>query len=137
MRAHAGPEDTIYVHASIEEAAKLYFRILRWDPQDVRYGNTGWGCCRRSSEPKPLGTGAQRAYVLRDFERVMAERQFKKVWLVYTGRESHWEDLGRNEPAIIAGYLDSTACRKDTEQHFAYEIVQEFDCAGATFGVIN
>jgi hypothetical protein len=67
---------------------------------------------------------AQRDYVLHDFERFMAERTSEKFWLVFTGLNSHWGYLGRNQPEIIERYLDDIGCRKAIEQHLANETVK-------------
>jgi hypothetical protein len=137
VRSHAAPEDTIYVHASIEEPAKLYFRILQWNPRDLRYGNTGRPCCTRTPEPTLLEPTSQRQYVLRDFEQVMSEKRVGRLWLISTGRNGHWGYLGRNELEIIEQYLTSSGCRKDSEQYFAYETVEEFSCADSRLRVAN
>jgi hypothetical protein len=137
LRSHAASEDTIYVHASIEEAAKLYFRIMQWNPRDLRYGDTGRPCCTRTPEPTLLEPTSQRQYVLHDFEQVMSEKRVGRLWLIATGRTGHWGYLGRNELEIIEQYLTSNGCRKDSEQYFAYETVQDFSCADSRLRVAN
>jgi 4-amino-4-deoxy-L-arabinose transferase-like glycosyltransferase len=127
LRSHFVPEDTIYIHASIAEPAKLYFRILHWDPSDVRYGNTGWGCCKRNPEPQ-IDVNSQRDYVIRDFERVLGERRPGRLWLLFTGRDGHWGEIGRDEPRMIATYLYGIDCQKELEKRFANEVLDEFAC---------
>jgi len=128
LRSHLAPQDTIYVHASIAEPAKLYLRILHWEPSDLRYGNTGWGCCPRHPEPGPEDENSKRDYVIRDFERVMGQKRSGRIWLVFTARAEHWSDLGRDEPQIIANYLHGIGCRSQSEKRFAYEALDEFVC---------
>jgi len=128
LRLHTAPGDTIYIHASIAEPAKLYFRILNWDPADVRYGNTGWVCCTRSPEPRLDDVNSKRDYVVRDFERVMGEERPGRLWLVFTAREEHWGYLGRDETQIIARYLYGIGCQKELEKRFANEALGEFEC---------
>lgn len=128
LKSQVAPQDAIYVHASIEEAAKLYFRILRWNPADVRYGNTGWGCCTRSPEPQPDDAISKRDYVVRDFEKTLGRTRPERVWLVFTGRDGVWSELGRDEPQIIASYLHAIGCQKELEKRFAKEVVDEFGC---------
>ncbi|MGO9087242.1 MAG: glycosyltransferase family 39 protein [Terriglobales bacterium] len=128
LRSHAAPDDTIYIHASIAEPAKLYFRILRWNPPDVRYGNTGWGCCPRNPEPRPDAASSKRDYVVQDFERVMEGKRAERLWLVFTARNGHWGEVGRDEPQIIASYLYGIGCRKEQEARFANEALDEFGC---------
>lgn len=137
LRSRVAEGDTVYVHASIEEPVKLYFRVFRWIPADVRYGNTGHPCCTRNNEPSLPEADAQREYVLRDFEHVLSAKPVTRLWLVSTGRNGHWEELGRNELEMIDQYLAAGGCRKDGEEHFAYEIVQAFDCAPPDFNVAN
>ena len=128
LRSHFAPEDSIYIHASIAEPAKLYFRILQWDPGDVRYGNTGWDCCPRDPEPQPDSTVSKNEYVVRDFSKVFGERRAGRLWLLYTARSGYWDALGRDEPQIIADYLQRVGCRKELEAHFTNESLQEFWC---------
>jgi len=128
LKSHATPEDTIYIHASIAEPAKLYFRILRWNPADVRYGHTGWGCCPRSPDPRSDDVKSNRGYVVQDFERVLGGRRPERLWLVFTARNGHWSELGRDEPQIIASYLYGIGCRRKQDSRFANEAVDEFGC---------
>jgi hypothetical protein len=128
VRSHGDLQDTIYVHASVEETAKFYFRLMRWSPPDVRYGNTGWGCCTRVPESLPKDTHAKNDYVIGDFERVMLKGRPRRIWLIFTGLDGYWGGIGRNEPQIIAGYLFGIGCQKELETSFAKEEVQEFEC---------
>src|SRR5271157_6048113 len=128
LRSHAAPEDTIYIHASIAEPAKLYFRILRWNPSDVRYGNTGSECCPRSPAPRPDAVSSPRDYVVQDFERVIGGDRLGRLWIVFTARNGHWGEVGRDEPQIIASYLYGIGCRKELEARFANEALDEFGC---------
>jgi len=123
LKSQVASRDTIYVHASIAESAKLYFRILRWEPGDVRYGNTGWGCCTRIPEPRPVDA---RDYVVRDFERILGKTGPQRLWLVFTGRDGHWGEIGRDERQIIGSYLEGIGYQKHLEQRFANETVEEF-----------
>jgi hypothetical protein len=127
IKSHMSTGDTIYVHASVEEAAKLYFRILKWNTADVRYGNTGWGCCKRIQEQRPMDTNAIRPYVIRDFERATQNRS-DNLWLLFTGRDDGWPMFEKDEPQIIAGYLSGIGCQKQIDKRFANEVVYEFGC---------
>jgi 4-amino-4-deoxy-L-arabinose transferase-like glycosyltransferase len=128
IKSHMEPEDTIYVHASIEEPAKLYFQILHWHPSDVRYGNTGWGCCKRNPEQRPADMNSVRDYVIGDFERVMQKKASGRLWLIFTGRDDGWPNFEREEPQIIAAYLYRNGCRKQLDKRFANEVVNQFVC---------
>ena len=128
LRSHIAPEDTIYIHASIAEPAKLYFRILRWDPPNVRYGNTGWGCCPRNPEARPDDRSSTYNYVVRDFSTVIGENRVERLWLLYTARSGHWLELGLDEPQVIANYLYGKGCRKEMDRRFANEDLEEFGC---------
>lgn len=132
IRSHMEPEDTIYVHASIEEPVKLYLQILGWHAMDVRYGNTGWGCCKRIPEQRPTDTSLIRGYVISDFERVMQNRGLGRLWLIFTGRDDGWPTLGNEEPQMIAAYLNEIGCRKQIDKRFANEVVNQFVCQTST-----
>lgn len=131
LRAKASPEDTIYVHASIEEPAKLYFRLLKWSPPDLRFGKTGRVCCTRTPEPVLMSSASRQEYVLHDFERVISEKPVVRLWLLSTGRQNHWGYLDRNELEIIDRRLVEIGCQKVSEKHFAFETLQQFGCAEA------
>lgn len=132
LRSQGAQEDTIYVHASVEETVKLYFQIMRWTPLDVRYGNTGWACCTRIPEPRLDDISAKNDYVVHDFERVMRKGKPRRIWLIFTGLDGYWDGLGRDEPHIITDYLNGAGCRKELEKPFAKEEVEEFACSPVT-----
>jgi 4-amino-4-deoxy-L-arabinose transferase-like glycosyltransferase len=127
IKSQMAPEDTIYVHASIEEAAKLYFQILKWHPADVRFGDTGWGCCKRIPEQKPADTNSIRNYVITDFERA-TQKGSDNLWLLFAGRDDGWPMLGQDERQIIVSYLSAIGCRKQIDKRFANEVVYEYTC---------
>lgn len=129
IRSNVQAADTIYVHASVEEAARLYFKVLRWNTAEVRYGQTGFPCCKRRVEPRPKGEVEQCAYIISDFNRVMAGRLQGDLWLVFTARSEHWEYLNLNEGAIIQQRLHEIGCTRQREQYFENEVVYQYRCS--------
>jgi len=128
LRSSVQAADTIYVHASVEEAARLYFKMLRWNTAQVRYGNTGLPCCKRQREVRPQDSVVLRAYVVRGFENAMTGRTPGSVWLVYTARAEHWRYLNLNEASIIQDRLQEAGCTKQHEQYFENEVVDKYKC---------
>ena len=119
----------MYVHASVVEPVKLYLKILPWNHKPAfRFGNTGWPCCTRIAEPVLSGATAQRAYVLTDFDGQVGSPTPERLWLIFTGRDSHWADIGRDESQIIEQHLYERGCQREREMRFAYEQVELFGC---------
>lgn len=129
LKSTASPDDAIYVHASLAEPAKLYFKMLGWDPQHVYFGKTGWPCCTRQIE-KSLNTSPEASsYVIHDLENgKVASAEYRDVWLMFTGREDHWRGLGRDERVITANYLRNQQCREELDQLFTNVELMEFGC---------
>lgn len=126
--------DTLYVHASVEEPARLYFRMLHWDNAPVLYGHTGWPCCKRTAEARPQDPMQERAYVLKDFDNVIKTRRDGDLWLVFTELAKRWAWVHVDELTIITNRLNEIGCRKELERHFRsdLEVVEKFRCPGPT-----
>ncbi len=132
LKSQVEPADTIYVHASVEEAARLYFKMLHWDTAQVRYGTTGLPCCKRQPELRPQNSVSLRAYVANSFESTLMGRIPGTVWLVFTAREEHWRYLNLNEATIIQGWLQQSGCTEQLEQYFENELVEKYHCVNTS-----
>jgi hypothetical protein len=82
----------------------------------------------RGNYLKPVYPVSIRDYVITDFERVMHKSREGRLWLIFTGRDDGWPNLEREEPQMIAAYLNRIGCRKEGEQRFAKEVVNQFVC---------
>lgn len=130
LKSGAAPDDLIYVHLSLAEPAKLYFKIERWYPQHVYFGNTGWPCCTRQIEKRFENLAEANSYVIQDVQSGgVASSAYRNVWLMFTARPDHWGDLGRDERQIIADYLRQQGCREELDQHFTNVELMEFGCS--------
>ncbi len=133
LKSGARPDDLVYVHASLAEPAKLYFKISRWDPQHVYFGNTGWPCCTRQIEKRFNNPNEASSYVIHDVEHGgVSSSAYRNVWLMFTGRPEHWSDLGRDERQIIASYLRQENCREELDQNFTNVELIEFGCSASS-----
>jgi len=123
--------DVLYVHALAEEPALLYFRMLRWQDAPVRYGSTGWPCCKRFVEERPRDPMQLREYVARGFDSAVGPIREGDLWLLFVTAPALRADL-REEPAIIDDRLTGAGCTKELERRFDSDLVQEFQCSGPT-----
>lgn len=130
LRSMAAPDDMVYIHSSLAEPAKLYFKILGWDPQHIYFGKTGWPCCTRQVEKTFTDSAEASSYVIRDLENGrVASAGYRDVWLMFTGREEHWRGLRRDEREIAANYLKGQQCREELDRHFTNVELMEFGCS--------
>lgn len=130
LKSLSAPDDVVYVHASLAEPAKLYFKMLGWGPQHVYFGKTGWPCCTRQIERVFDDPAEARSYVIRDLENGrIASAEYRDVWLVFTGREEHWRGLRRDEREIAMIYLKGQQCREELDRYFTNVEIMEFGCS--------
>lgn len=132
LRSNVQAGDTLYIHASVEEAARLYFRLLHWDVTHVRYGQTGLPCCKRKLEERPRDPTALRTYITQNFENTATTPLPETLWLVFTGRAEHWQYLNVREDLIIKDRLHELGCSKQFEQNFENEVIDKYSCLKLT-----
>ena len=128
LRTNVQGGDTIYIHASVEEAARLYFTMLRWAPLDVRYGHTGLPCCKRQLEQRPNDSADLRSYITQSFDHTLTSPLPAKLWLVFTARAEHWQYLNVRENVVIQDRLSELGCTKQLEQNFENEVIDKYSC---------
>lgn len=125
LHAHVAPEDFLWVHASCSEAFKLYTRMSRWQDAPAHYGHTGWPCCARGiSNTKDTSS---EALVRSDFGSALPGNFSGRVWLLYTTRPEHWDDLA-DEPHIMQTILRERGCTESPTPTFINVRVGSFDC---------
>lgn len=129
LKSEARPDDIVYIHTSLAEPAKVYFKILAWSPPNLYFGKTGWPCCTRQIEIHPGNAVLENTYVDRDIQNGLLNTGHKHLWLVFTSREQHWRHIGRDERQIITGYLRQRGCQQELEQHFTNVEAMKFACA--------
>lgn len=125
LKSHVVPGDLVYVHASASETSRLYLRMLGWQPAGLTYGHTGYPCCTRNSQDYFVPDELQ---YREDFDNAILNAHPKRLWLVFTGRESQWEYLHRDEPQILINRLSGVGCSGELTLAFTNEVVNEFNC---------
>jgi hypothetical protein len=126
LKSHVAADDLVYVHASASETSKLYFRMLRWEPQRLSYGHTGYPCCTRLGGLATAPPDENR--FKQDFDNVIRKAGAKNLWLVFTGRDEHWGYLHRNEEQILTGRLKAVGCGNGVRINFTEEVLYEYTC---------
>lgn len=138
LKSHEGPNDIVYIHASLIEPAKLYFKMLGWTPQHVYFGQTAFPCCTRKVEPVLTGAEAERAYVASDLQKGDVDSgRYANAWLLFTARKQHWGSINRDERQIIANYLQQRGCREKLRKSFTNVELMEFTCALGASGSVK
>jgi hypothetical protein len=129
LRSELKDDDLLYIHASLTEPAKLYFKILQWDPAHVYFGRTGWPCCTRKVEMRFNRPALADSYVIEDAQKAgLDSAEFKNSWLAFTARDQHWQSLGRDERQIMATYLRQRGCRQVLDEQFTNVELMKFAC---------
>jgi hypothetical protein len=120
--------DLVYVHAWEEEPARLYVRILHWEEAPVRYGHTGYPCCKRVGESRPTSVASEREYVLNDFRKVIGQKPDGNLWLVLPEPFPGWGRAVTDEPRVIIASMKASGCRQELMKRFESVDVYEFNC---------
>jgi hypothetical protein len=126
LRSRVQRGDLLWVHASCSEAFKLYTRMMEWRDAPAQFGDTGWPCCPRGI---PVVEGATtEADVRRDINSGVPASFSGRVWLLYTGRNSHWKFIGADEPKILDDVFRQRGCSQTPTPAFHNIVVNSFDC---------
>jgi hypothetical protein len=121
-------EDLVYLHPTVVEQAKLYFRIEDWRPARVTVGLGSWPCCAKRQEYVHRSPGSEP--VVDDFLHHATANPTGLVWLVYTTREAHWEAMRVDEPGAILAALPGAGCRVTDRADFTGMAVRQIECEG-------
>lgn len=117
--------DFVFVHASSEEALRLYARMYEWRlSSNVRFGNTGWPCCIRSEK----STRSTPEEALQDFISNIPAQNSGQAWLLATQRKGHWDLVGFDESAMIASVFISAGCEDRPVEPFIGVRLRHFVC---------
>jgi hypothetical protein len=128
LESDVKPDDSVYIHASLEESMKLYFKILQWSPPHLYFGDTGWPCCTRKSEIQLADAGLEKQHIINDFQKGRPTADHRNSWLVFTSSEGHWNNLGRDERQIITSYMREQGCRQESEKDLTNVQLMKFVC---------
>ena len=109
LKANATRVDLVYAHASIAEPARLYVRMLHWSAPRIVYGDAGGPCCTR--HPEVSGAPSDTATLQDEMRYLLDQGHGRTVWLLSTGRTEHWQELRRNDPALMIAGLSAAGCR--------------------------
>jgi hypothetical protein len=107
LREKMAPGDLLLAHASVRQGLELYMDIEDWHPT-VRYGNTGWPCCARGRFTAPRGS--TEVSVRRDLNHKIPRGTRGHIWLLYTGRPTHWDYAGVREGDLWRRLLGERGC---------------------------
>jgi hypothetical protein len=102
------PKDLLLVHPSVGETFRLYAAMDDWNAPPVIYGDTGWPCCPRGKDARPLSSTTEA--VVRDLQRMIPTGYSGRVWLLYTIRPTHWDWVGFDESKLWRSYLAEHGC---------------------------
>ncbi len=127
LHDHAGPDDTVWVHASMEEAFKAYAKVFEWSSPPARFGATGQPCCPR--DLTSIRNSSEDA-VRRDFANGLPGAGIGRVWLFATGRSIHWTLIGMDETPIMESILRERGCVQEPAPQFPRIYLSSFDCRG-------
>jgi hypothetical protein len=123
---NSSPSDFVFVHASCEEAFRLYARMYDWSfPSTVRFGDTGWPCCPRRMK----ATGSSKNEVLQNFITNIPPGNNERVWFLATERDGHWAFVGLDEPALLTSALLAAGCEELPTQLFTNIRLASFACS--------
>lgn len=104
------PADTIYVHASVAEAFRLYAHNRGLEATNVLWGSTSSACCPRGLSYPRGATNAPRVDL--ELQRLFPVAPKGRVWLIWTGRSEHWQWVGFDERQKIEDFLSNRGCTK-------------------------
>ena len=126
LRSAVQPGDLVYIHASLEESAKLYVRLLNWKNPPIVYGNTGWPCCIRDQQAATVTSG--KAGLQRELLELRAQAGGRTLWLLFTGRLAHWQQIQRNDPELLVNGLRDRGCAYQRRVLFPEVALHQMSC---------
>jgi hypothetical protein len=128
MRNNAAAPDLVYVHASSIEPFKFYSKVYGQPAGEIVFGDTGWPCCSRYTDL--VRANEDPRYFVQDFEsKALARGHRRVVWLIYTGRRSHFPDFTRRmEPVLMRAELERRGCLAEPTPRFQNFLVDRYRC---------
>jgi hypothetical protein len=126
LRQRVMPADILLVHPSVIEGFKLYTRMEGWHDHHAIYGDTGWPCCLRDKIAPP-GASTERA-VADDLDRKIPRGFSGRVWMLYSGRHSHWVWAGLDEGVVWRAHMTEEGCPPGPYRVLANLPVSAMEC---------
>ena len=104
----AGPGDVLYVDTSMLEQVKFYTGLMPIEGVRLVHGAIAWPCCPRNVTLDRFDRPQEKlpSEVDRIFERSVGDT----LWMIYTGRPSHWEFVGAKFPELFEQHLSERGC---------------------------
>ncbi len=118
--------DLALIHASTSEAFRFYATMFHWNPPGVKWGHTGWPCCRRGSQ-ESFDAPSQVA-LYRDLQSNIPADFTGRLWYMHTTRPFHWTMVEMNEPRETNTYLVSRGCTLTRVRAFIGVAVEQYRC---------
>jgi hypothetical protein len=125
LRQHVAPSDLLLVHASVIEGFRLYNEMEGWHTRAI-YGETGWPCCRRGSATTQ-GASSEKA-VAEDLRRMIPAGFSGRIWLFYSGRQTHWTWAGLDEGRRWRSLLSNRGCTPGDHRDLINLTITEMHC---------
>jgi hypothetical protein len=125
LRQHVAPSDLLLVHASVIEGFRLYNEMEGWHRGAI-YGETGWPCCRRGTATTQ-GASSEKA-VAEDLRRMIPAGFSGKIWLFYSGRQTHWTWAGLDEGQLWRSLLSDRGCTPGDHRDLTNLTITEVHC---------
>jgi Dolichyl-phosphate-mannose-protein mannosyltransferase len=127
LSAQQSDEDLLYIHSTMREHYKFYSRSFPINGGRIVEGNIGWPCCprgyindRRVSPDAVIPT---------EFARLEISGRNRKVRLLFTDRQDHWNEfLGRDEPHEFEVRLSERGCFRANTKRFKGIRIEEYTC---------
>jgi len=126
IREQLAPKDLLYVHASLTEPVKLYFAMWQWWPAGVVFGGSGRPCCSRVGDTR--GIDAEEQHLVDTIRQYSGGNSGSRVWVLATGRITHWGPLGRNDFESIDLRLRKNGCSPDYSPNFYNTMLRRYEC---------
>jgi hypothetical protein len=126
LRTHKADNDLLLVHASTSEAFRFYETMSHWNPNGVKWGHTGWPCCRRDSQDA-FDTPSE-VLLYRDLQRNIPADFSGNIWFLFTTRPFHWQMVELYEPRETWRYFRSRGCNATQLREFPGVAAQLYRC---------
>jgi hypothetical protein len=126
VQSHKSDSDLVLVHSSTSESFRFYETMFHWNPPGVKWGHTGWPCCRRGSQDS-FDTPSE-VQLYRDLQDNIPADFSGKIWFVYTTRYFHWQMVELYEPRETWRYFRSRGCNVSQYREFTGVAIQQYRC---------
>ena len=126
LRDRASDKDLLLVHSATSEAFRFYETMFHWNPAGVKWGHTGWPCCRRDSQ-ESFDTPSE-VLLYRDLEANIPAAFSGRIWFLFTTRPFHWHMVELNEPRETDRFFRARGCKPTGFREFTGVAIQLYRC---------